>query len=57
MQIPIPKNMHIGKLDNIVNRNKNTCHSPTKTKPINVKSSTCIDFGINKDPKFKADDM
>ena len=44
------------KLDDIVNEYNNTYHSAIKMKPIGVKSSTYIDFGVetNKnDPKFK----
>ena len=53
------KNVYIDKLDDIVNKYKNTCHSTIKMKPVHVKSNTYIDSGkeINeKDPKFKIGD-
>ena len=52
----VSKNVHIDKLDDIVNKYNNTYHSSIKMKPINVKSSTYIDSSkeINeKDAKFK----
>ena len=54
----ISKNVYIDKLDDIVNKYNNTYHSTIKMKPVNVKSSSYIDFVIetNKDPKFKVDD-
>ena len=42
-----------------VNKYKKTCHRTIKTKPVDVKDNTYIDFDkqINdKDPKFKAGD-
>ena len=50
--------MHIGKLDDIVNRYNKTYHSTIKMKPIDGKSSTYIDFNKKndrEDPKFKVD--
>ena len=50
------KNVYVEKLDGIVNKYNKTCHSAIKMKPVDVKSSTYIDFdkGNNdKDPKFK----
>ena len=41
----ISKNVHIGKLDNIVNKYNNKYHGTIKIKPVDVKSSTYIDFG------------
>ena len=38
----VSKNVHIYKLDNIVNKYNNTCHSTVKLKPVNVKSNTYI---------------
>ena len=38
------KNVYIDKLDDILNKYNNTYHSTTKMKPIDVKSSTYIDF-------------
>ena len=46
--------MHINILDDIVSEYNNTYHSTIKMKPIDVKSSTCIDFGIkNNDNDLK----
>ena len=48
--------MSIDKLSDIVNEYNNTYHSNIKMKPVDVKSSTYIDFDkeINdKDPEFK----
>ena len=56
----VPKNVYIDKLDDIVNKYKNTYHSPIKMKPLDVKSNTYIDSSKainNKDPKFKIDDI
>ena len=36
--------MYIDRLDDIVNEYNNTYHSTIKTKPIDVKASTVIDF-------------
>ena len=41
---PISKNMHINKLDDIVNKYNNTYHSTIQMKPADVKSSRYIDF-------------
>ena len=52
--------MYIDKLDDIVNKYNNTYHSTIKMKPVDVKSSTYIEFGkeINyQDPKFKIGDI
>ena len=56
----ISKNVYIDKLDDIVNKYNNTCHSTIKMKPVDVKSSTYIDSSNainNKDPKFKIGDI
>ena len=55
------KNMYIDKVDGIVNsiRYSNTYHSKTKMKPVDVKSSTYIDFNKEndkRDPKFEVRD-
>ena len=53
----ISKNMHIDKL-NIVNR-YNNIYRVIRIKPIDVKSSSYIDFDVennNKDPKIKVCD-
>ena len=57
--ISISKNLYIGKLDNIVNKYNNRFDSTIKMKPVEVKSSTYIDFDKRKnkkDLKFKVDD-
>ena len=41
---PISKNMHINKLDDIVNKYNNTYHGTIQMKPVDVKSSRSIDF-------------
>ena len=40
----VSKNVYIDKLDDIVNKYKNKCHSTIKMKPVNAKSSTYIGF-------------
>ena len=45
------KSVHINKLDDIVNKYKNTSHSTIKMKPANVTSSTYIDFGVENNYK------
>ena len=50
----ILKNVYIDKLDDIVNKYKNTYHRTIKIKPVNIKSSTYIDFNKeNKDLNLK----
>ena len=52
----ISKNVHIDKLDDIVNEYSNTYHRAIKMKPIDVKDNTYIniDKEVNdKDPKLK----
>ena len=44
----ISKNNHIDKLDDIINKYHNTYHSAIKMKPVDVKSSTCINFSVEK---------
>ena len=54
------KNVHIDKLDNIVNKYNNTCHSTIKMETVDVKSNTYINFSkeINdKDAKLKIGDI
>ena len=51
----VSKNVYIDKLDDIVNKYNNT-YSTIKMKPVDVKSSKYVYFGIesnDKDPKFK----
>ena len=40
----VSKNVCIDKLDDIAKKYNNTYHSTIKMKPVNVKSSTYIDF-------------
>ena len=40
----VSKNVYIGKLDDIGNKYSNKYHSTIKIKPVDVKSSTYIDF-------------
>ena len=50
----ISKNLYIDKLDDIVNKYiklNNTYHRTIKTKPLNVKSGTYIDFGAESNDK------
>ena len=56
--ISLFKNVYINKLDLIVTEYKNIYHRTTDEKPADVKSSTCIDFGVeksNRDSKFEVD--
>ena len=58
--ISTSKNVYIDKLDDIVNKYNNKYHKSIKMKPVDVKSSICIDSSkeINdKDPRFKAGDI
>ena len=55
----ILKKVYIDKLDDIVNKYYNTYHGTMKLKPIDVKSSTFIDYEVgnhDKDPKLKVGD-
>ena len=55
----VSKNVYIDKLDDIVNEYNNTYHRTIKTKPVDVKLSPYIDFGVednDKDPKSKVDE-
>ena len=55
----ISKNVYIDKLDKIVDEYNNTFHKAIKTKPVDVKDNTYINFvkEINdKDPKLKVGD-
>ena len=55
----ISKNVYIDKLDDIVHKYNNKKHRTIKTKPLDVKDNTYIDFGKevnNNDPKFKIGD-
>ena len=48
---PILKNVYNDKLDDIVNNHSNTYHSTIKLKPVNAKSNTYFDFGIENNNK------
>ena len=55
----VSKNVYIDKLDNIVHKYNHTYHSTIKMKPVDVKSSTSIDFdkkNSKEDAKFKVAD-
>ena len=55
----ISRNLHIDKVDEIVNEYNKAHHRTTKMKPIDVKDNTYIDSikDVNdKDPKFKVGD-
>ena len=50
------KNVHINKLDDIMNEHNNTCHKTIKLKPADVNPSIYIDLNKEnnrKGPKFK----
>ena len=52
--------MYCDKMDDIVNKFNNTCHSTIKVKPVDVKTNTYVDLGKEnkeKDPKFKVGDL
>ena len=48
----ILKNVYIYKLDDIVNEYINIYHKTIKMKPVDVKSSTCIDFNAENNDKY-----
>ena len=55
----ISKNARIDKLNDIVNKYNNTNQNTIKMKPVDLRSSTFINFGVennDKDPKFEVDD-
>ena len=55
----VSKNVYIDKLDDIVSIYNNTYNRTIKMKPVDVKSSRYIDFGMEnngKGPKFKVRD-
>ena len=55
----ISKNVHIDRLDDIVNEYNNTYHTTIKKKPIDVKDNAYINTDKetnDKDPKFKVGD-
>ena len=57
--ISVSKNVHIHKLDDIINKHNNTYHRTIKMKSVDVKDNTYIDFGKennNKDLKCNIHD-
>ena len=55
----ISKNVHIDRLDDLVNEYNNTYHTTIKMKPIDIKDNTYINTDKetnDKDPKFKVGD-
>ena len=55
----ISKNVYIDKSNDIVHEYNNTYHSTIKMKLVDIKSSTYIDFNVEKndeDPKFGVGD-
>ena len=55
----ISENVYIDKLEDIINKYNNKCHTTIKIKPDNVKVNTYIDFKKelnDNDPKFKVSD-
>ena len=55
----ISKNVRNDKLNDIVNKYNNTNQNTIKMKPVDLRSSTFINFGVennDKDPKFEVDD-
>ena len=61
----VSTNVHINKLDDILNEYNNTYHRTIKTKPVDAKDNTYIDsvelcslklHSNDKDPKFKVGD-
>ena len=56
MWFQFQKNVHVDKLDDIVDKYNNTYHSTIKMKPVDVKSNTYVNVSkeINdKNPTFK----
>ena len=57
--ISVSTNFYIDKLDNIVSKCNNTYHKTIKMKPLDVRSSTYIDFdkrNNKEDPEYKVGD-
>ena len=53
------KNVYVHKLDDVVNEYNRTYNKTIKMKPVDLKSSTYIDFGVennDKDPKIEVGD-
>ena len=47
----VSKNMYIDKLDEIIDKYNKTQHGKIKIKPVDVKSSTSIDFYVENNVK------
>ena len=57
--ISVSTNVYIDKLDNIVSKCNNTYHKTINMKPLDVRSSTYIDFdkrNNKEDPEYKVGD-
>ena len=57
--ISVAQNVYTDKFIDVSNKYKNTYHNTIKMKPLDVKSNTYIDFGVennDKDSKFKVED-
>ena len=57
--ISVSTNVYIDKLDNIVRKCNNTYHKTINMKPLDVRSSTYIDFdkrNNKEDPEYKVGD-
>ena len=55
----ISKNVYIGKIDDVVDKINNKCHSTITIKSTDVKLSTCIDFEVknnDENPRFEVVD-
>ena len=52
----VSKKLYIDKLDDIVNKYKNTHHSTIKMKPVDVKSSTYTDSNKKNNEKNPIND-
>ena len=55
----VSKNVYFDTLDDIVDKYNNPFHRTIRTKPINVKSNSCVKCNVDsseKDPKFKVGD-
>ena len=55
----VSKNVHINKMDGIVDKYNNTYYTTIKMKPADVKVDTYFDFDVergDKDPKVKVDE-
>lgn len=44
--ISVSKNVHINKLDEILEEHNNACHKTIKMKLVDMKSRAYIDFGV-----------